>query len=140
MPFQYLEDIAIADVAFEATGKTLEELFESCGLATMQVMVDLEDVGRNVKKDVTIKADTIEELLKKFLDELVFIKDSELLLFSKFDAKIKKNSAYELRATALGEKLDVNRHKLGVDVKAVTMHMFEVKKDGVWKARVILDI
>lgn len=140
MPFKYLEDIAIADVAFEASGKTLEELFESCGLATMQVMVDLKTVDKDVKKDIKIKAESVEQLLRKFLDELIFIKDTELLLFSKFDAEIKKNIAYELHVTALGEKLDMNKHKLGVDVKATTMHMFEVKKNGQWKARVILDI
>ena len=140
MAFRYLEDIAIADVAFEATGNSLEELFESCALATMQVMVDLKTVDKDVKKEISIKADTIEVLLKKFLDELIFIKDTELLLFSKFDADIKKNGAYELHVTALGEKLDMKKHKTGVDVKATTMHMFEIKKDTKWKARVILDI
>lgn len=141
MSFKYLEDIAIADVAFEATGKTLEELFESAGLATTQVMADLKTVDRDVKKDIKIQADSVEQLLRKFLDELVFIKDTELLLFSKFDAKIKKNGKYQLNVTALGEKIDMNKHRLGVDVKATTMHMFEVKQEnGVWKARVILDI
>ncbi len=139
MPYKYLEDIAIADVAFEATGKTLDELFESCGLATMQVMVELDGIDRRVKKAIAVKADTIEELLKKFLDELVFLKDSELLLFNKFDVSIKKNGSYELRVIALGEKLDMNKHRLGVDVKAVTMHLFEVTGPP-WKARVILDI
>lgn len=141
MPFKYLEDIAIADVAFEATGKTLEELFEACALAAMQVMVDLKTVDRDTKKEIEIKADSIEQLLRKFLDELIYIKDTELLLFSKFDAKIKKNKGYELSVTALGEKIDIKKHKLGVDVKATTMHMFEVKKlDTKWKAHVILDI
>lgn len=142
MPFKYLEDIAIADVAFEATGKTMEEMFESAGLATMQVMAELKGVRRDVKKDILTMADSIEMLLKKFLDELIYIKDAELLLFSKFDAKITKvKGGYKIHVTALGEKLDMERHKLGVDVKATTMHMFEVKQEkGLWKARVILDI
>ncbi len=139
MAFKYLEDIAIADVAFEATGNTLEELFESCALAAMQVMADLKTVARDIKKEISVKADSVEILLKRFLDELIFIKDSELLLFSKFDVDIKKNSGYHLRATALGEKLDMKKHKLGVDVKATTMHMFEVTGPP-WRARVILDI
>lgn len=139
MVFKFLEDIATADIAFEATGKTLEEMFESCGLATMQVMADLKYVDKDVKKIVDIKADSVEMLLKKFLDELIFVKDSELLLFSKFDAKIKKNGGYRLHVTALGEKIDMKKHRLGVDVKATTMHMFEVTGPP-WKARVILDI
>lgn len=141
MPFRFLEDIAIADVAFEASGKTLEHLFESCALATTQVMVDLKTIGKEVSKEMTVKARDVDKLLRDFLDEIIFIKDSDLLVFSRFNVKIKKNGVYELKANAYGEKLDMKKHKFGVDVKATTMHMFEVKeeKDG-WKARVILDI
>ena len=141
MPFKFLEDIAIADVAFEARGKNLEELFESAALATTQVMVDLKTIGKDVSKPIAIKAKDVDKLLRDFLDEIIFVKDTELLVFSKFDVKIKENSGYELKANAYGEKLDMKKHKFGVDVKATTMHMFELKKEANgWKARVILDI
>ena len=39
MPYKYLEDVSIADVAFEATGRTLDDMFESAGLAVTNVMV-----------------------------------------------------------------------------------------------------
>ncbi len=139
MPFKFLEDIAIADVAFEATGKTLDQLFESAAMATTKIMVDPKTVERGVEKDIKIKAKDVGTLLRNFLDEIIFIKDSDLLVFSKFDIKISKNADYELAAKAYGEKLDMNRHKFGVDVKATTMHMFEVTGPP-WKARVILDI
>lgn len=141
MSFKFLEDIAIADVAFEASGKNLEQLFESAALATTQVMVELKTISRDVSKPITIKAKDVDKLLRDFLDEIIFIKDSDLLVFAKFDIKIKKNGSYELKANAYGEKLDMKKHKFGVDVKATTMHMFEVKKEATgWKARVILDI
>jgi SHS2 domain-containing protein len=48
---------------------------------------------------------------------------------------------YVLEAIALGEKLDPERHHPRVDVKAVTLHHFSLKKtEGGWKALVILDI
>ena len=46
MPYRYLEDIATADVAFEARGKDLAELFMAAAEATMNVMVaDLDSIG-----------------------------------------------------------------------------------------------
>ncbi|OYT40589.1 hypothetical protein B6U80_02575 [Candidatus Pacearchaeota archaeon ex4484_26] len=65
-----------------------------------------------------------------------------MLIFNKFtNAKVKKNKKYFFSCYAYGEKIDVKRHQSLVDVKAVTMHLFEVKKQGkYWKARVVLDV
>jgi SHS2 domain-containing protein len=40
-----------------------------------------------------------------------------------------------------GEKADPDNHKVTIDIKAVTMHMFKVEKtkDG-YEARVVIDI
>jgi SHS2 domain-containing protein len=46
-----------------------------------------------------------------------------------------------LHAKGRGEKLDPERHQTRVDVKAVTLHRFSLKKtDDVWEGFVILDI
>ncbi len=79
------------------------------------------------------------------MQELVFIKDTEQLLFKKFKIKIKKNEMYELKATCYGNKIDAKSQKLLADVKAITMHEFKVwqekeKSKSFWKARVIVDI
>ncbi len=144
MPYKFLPDIAIADIAFEATGKTLNALFKSAALATTNVMVkDLKSVKHKVKKEIKVEADNVELLLFNFLQEIIYYKDAELLLFSKYDVKInedKKNKKYNLKCTAYGEKLNMKKHTLMVDVKAVTLHMFSVRKNREWKARVILDI
>lgn len=147
MPYKFLPDIAIADVAFEATGKTLPALFKSAALATTNVMVkDLKAIKHKVKKNIEVEADNIELLLFNFLQEIIYYKDAELLLFSRYEVKIsedkrdKKNKTYKLISTAYGEKLNMKKHTLMVDVKAVTLHMFYVRKNKDWKARVILDI
>lgn len=91
MPYEYLKDIAIADIAFRAWGKD---------------------------------------------------KDSELLLLRPQQVKIEqKDTAYYLVAIAQGEELDPERHHQRVDVKAVTLHRFQLEPtpDG-WTALVILDI
>jgi hypothetical protein len=40
MPYRFLEDIATADIAFEARGETLEEVFTAAAEATMNVMIE----------------------------------------------------------------------------------------------------
>ncbi|MBU5537508.1 MAG: archease [Candidatus Aenigmatarchaeota archaeon] len=143
MPYKFLEDVAIADVAFEATGKTLKELFESAALAITSTQVkDLKSVEHKVEKDIEVESDNIEMLLFNFLQELIFYKDAELLLFSKFDLEIfPENKKWKLKSKAYGEKLDMKKHELLVDVKAVSLHQFKVEetKEG-WKANVIIDV
>ena len=46
-----------------------------------------------------------------------------------------------LRAQLLGENIDPKKHKLKLDVKAVTLHMFRLqKKKNGWEAKFVLDI
>lgn len=141
MPFRYLEDIATADAAFEVVGRTLEKLFRDAAIATFEVMVDTKSVEPGITRKIELKNEAVDNLLFDWLSELVYLKDAEALLFSKFDISIKKNDFYELKATASGEAINQEKHILRSDVKAVTYHMFEVKKtEKNWTARVILDI
>ena len=137
--YRFIEDEATADIAFEATGKTLEEVLESSALATTNVMVrDLKKVYHSQRVTFSVKGDSDEMLLFNLLQEIIFYKDAKQLLFSKYAIKLGKNS---VECVAEGEKIDQKRHDLVVDVKAVTMHLFELKKAGNgWKAHVILDI
>jgi len=141
MSYRLLEDIAIADVAFEATGKTLEELFESCAIAFSDISANVKKIQPKIKKEIKVESETIEDLLYNFLSELVYLKDVEQLLFAKYEVKIKRVKNYELIVSAYGQNLNEIRSELRNDVKAVTMHQFQVKQIGKgWQARVVLDI
>lgn len=141
MSFKYLEDVATADVAFEAIGETLEELFVECARATFEAMVDTRLLDRRDKKIIKLESEEVDQLLFDWLAELVYLKDSEYMLFSEFDVRIDKNKFYQLKAKVIGERIDAKKHELRSDVKAVTYHLFYVKKENKgWKARVVLDI
>ncbi|MFA6462320.1 MAG: archease [Candidatus Woesearchaeota archaeon] len=148
--YKYLEHTA--DVLFQAEASTLAELFNQCGLAVEETMIELKRVLPKRKVLIKRKNKNIEYLLFDFLGDLIILKDSRQLLFSKFEIeikeKIKKNKEskieekeYQLICRAYGEKLDVKKHEPKVDIKAITMHMFEVKqtKNG-WFAEVLVDI
>ena len=141
MPYKLLEDIAIADIAFEATGKTLEELFESCAVAFSEISANRKKIKPKIKKEIKIESETIEDMLYNFLSELIYLKDAEQLLFSKYEMKIQRTKNYQLVVNAYGEKIDSKKHELKDDVKAVTMHLFSIKQEGnIYKATVVLDI
>jgi len=143
MPFHYLEDIGTADIAFEATGRDLPELFMSAADATMNVMIEnLDTIESRETRRIELKNDEIDMLLFDFLQELIYFKDAERLLLRVREMRIEeKEMAYSLKATTAGEPLDVGRHQQRADVKAVTLHDFRVEKiEGEWKAAAILDI
>ncbi len=143
MPYRYLEDIAIADVAFEAWGDTLDETFVAAADATMNVMVsDLNAIAGTESRAFQLTTEEIEMLLFELLQELIFYKDAERLLLRVPSVVIEEGQGgFSLTAEAFGEEINPEKHDLIVDVKAVTLHRFKVEKTpGGWQAFVILDI
>lgn len=143
MGYKFLEDVAIADVAFEAWGQTPEELFTEAARATSNVMIrNLDSVRERERKDIHISAQAMDLLLFSFLQEVIYYKDAERLILANFYIKIhEKDGEFELTGAASGEKIDIDRHVQIVDVKAVTFHRFQVVQNPKgWSAFVILDI
>lgn len=144
MSYRFIEGLTVADIAFEARGKTFEELFSSAGLAvTATQLQDLRTIRKKESRSFELTNKAIDLLLFNFLQELIYWKDVDLLLFKSFELSIRKkpDGSYLLTGTGAGEPIDVTRHRLRVDVKAVTMHKFEVTSDADgWKATVVLDI
>ena len=140
--YRFLEDVSLADAAFEAYGKTPAELFTHAAEATCATMVELATVRPRIRRRVTLKADSLESLLFKFLGEIIYLKDADYFLFSRFAVAItQKGKDFHLRATLEGEHIRPEVHRLGTDVKAVTLHLFSVKKErALWKATVVLDV
>ncbi len=144
MGFRFVEGVALADIAFEASGKTMEELFESAGNALMSIQVkDLKTVKAKEETAFEIKSPDEERLMHDFLQELIFYKDAKLMLFREYKLRIfrMEGGGFRLKASLKGEQIDQTKHELLVDAKAVSWHMFKVErgKDG-WKAFVIVDV
>ena len=137
----FLDDIVTADVAIESRGDTLEELFTASAMATFEVMADTGNIHPEIKKALHLEHSEIDGLLFDWLAEIIYLKDSESMLFGKYNLKITKNTNYQLDAEILGEVINQSRHDLRCDVKAITFHLFEVyEKDSKWISRFILDI
>jgi SHS2 domain-containing protein len=133
----------MADVAFEAEGTSLEELFTSAWDATLRVMIENPTaLHSNSRKSIAIEDQSVDLLLYNFLQELIYYKDAEALLLRLEHCRIDGGTTpVKLEALAAGEQIDAKRHRLGTDVKAVTFHRFSLKQEGeLWRTTVVLDV
>ena len=143
MPFEYIDEIAMADVAFKAWGKTLEEMFLAAADATMGAMVErIETIERREGREIEISSWALDMLLFNLLQEIIFFKDAEQLLLLIENVTITSSDGqYGATASARGERIDPGRHEMIVDVKAVTLHRFKVEQTPRgWETFIILDI
>ena len=143
MAYRYIEDIATADVAFEAWDKTIEEMFAGAVDATMNVMVeDLISIAEQERRFIKLRDDTLDMLLFQLLQEIIYYKDAQNILLRVSKVNIERiDNDYVLEAEAYGQELDHKKHSLAVDVKAVTLHRLCVRQDdNGWRATVVLDI
>ena len=133
--FRYLDHTA--DVKFQAFGRDIEEAFANAALATTNVITDVNKVRTKIKKEITIKAKTKEALLFDFLDELIFLLDTEHFIAAK--AKVEIEKGYILKAKLEGD--DVAGYKTTGDIKAATYNfMFIKEEEGKTTVQVVLDL
>jgi len=128
-----------ADLGIKIRGTSLEELFENAAYAMFDIMAELDKVKTKQFLEIEIQGEGMEELLIDWLRNLLYKFNGEEYLLKDFE--VKEISEKNLRAKVGGEKLDLSRHSLKREIKAVTYHELEVKRttEG-WEAQVIFDI
>ncbi len=120
------------------TAPTLEELFETSAIAFVELITSVDSLTCRVERQFHLREDEMDTLLVSWLQELLYILDTEGLIFGQFQVKLHESS---LEATAWGEPFDPNVHTMKTEIKAVTYHQLEVvKADHGWQAQVIFDI
>ena len=141
--YRILDEIALADLAFEASGGSPSELFLAAARAVIETMVNPATVRPSWQHRVERQAPDLPSLLFDWLSDIVFLKDAKGVVFHEATVTVAciEQGAWLLQGQLTGEPIDSTRHELRADVKAVTKHLYEVsEKDGRWVARVVLDI
>jgi SHS2 domain-containing protein len=128
-----------ADIGLVIYGKDLPELFIHAGEAFCDLITEVKDLVPIQKKNLTIKGEGAEDLLVGFLKELLFLFDTEQMLFSKFTILKLDDTLLELEAQ--GDELDLKKYPFKTGLKAVTRHMLKIEKvkEG-YRATVIFDV
>ena len=124
MRYELLEHAA--DVMVRCTGRDLEECFENAAYAMFDQVVDASRIEDSVERTVRVTAEDDEERLYSFLSELLFVMDTESLVFDSFKVSIDGDAVV---CVAKGEPLDVNKHHAKAEIKAVTYHMLSVDRE-----------
>lgn len=143
MGYVILEELTRADLAFRAEEPTLEELFRTAWRATLEVMLPPPSAPRAIeRRSIRLANPAVDLLLFDFLSELVYYKDAEGLLLAVESLVLRQDPAgWRLEAETAGERADPQRHRLGTDVKAVTLHCFALERTPAgWQATVVLDV
>lgn len=120
MKYKLLEHTA--DAMVEVYGRDLNEMFQNAAYAMFDQMTDLKKVKPKGELKVRLAADSREQLLVDFLQELLFVNDTEDFVFSDFKVDTDGKS---LEAVVRGEKFDEKRHSKRSVVKGVTYHKLE---------------
>ncbi len=137
--FRYAEDGPTADLTVDTWGETLEDVFRQSAIALFNAITPIEGISQDETREFEVEGHDLGALLFNFLDELLYLQEVDLIVFSGFDLEIDPER-FTLKVVCRGEFFDVTRHVQGIAVKAVTFHQmkFEQTDDG-WTLRVVLD-
>lgn len=134
----------MTDAVIEASGGSLEEAFEQAARGLNDTMIDLSTVRPDREIEIEAQGHDLESLLFDWLDKVMLILVADGIVMSEFKVSIQKTDGdqqYFLKGTARGERLDLNRHRYKVEIKAVTYHEMMIKQEqGRATVRFLLDL
>ncbi len=136
-PYEVFEHTA--DIGLHAYGLTTSQLFCNAAAGMESLMVSPAQIEEKISREVAVEGHDPVALLISWLNELIFLFDTEYLLLKRFE--ISKITDLSLRATVSGEPYNAARHDLGSAIKAATWHEAEIRSDATgYRARIIFDI
>lgn len=128
-----------ADIGIKVFGKDISEVFANAGYAMFDILTEPKNVQKKESFNIQVSANNIEQLLVRWLDELLYRYETERVVFSEF--VINKISDTSIDSTVYGEKIDRSRHEIKTEIKNVTYHQLQIRKtNGGWEAQVIFDV
>ncbi len=131
-----------ADIGIRGVGKSAEEAFAECAKAMFSVMADLSKIEARQWQELSAEAKDTEALLVEFLNELLYLKDVNESLYSRFDVRITGVAGgFALKGRAGGERIDRRKHAVKTEVKAASYHQLRVAREkGKWVAQCVVDV
>ena len=104
--FRYIDHVG--DLGIEVSGEDLSALFQHAAEAFFQIITNPETIREEERREISVHAASLEELLVKWLTEFVYLLDAESMLFKSFH--VRTLDEYCLEAVAVGEHFDALRH------------------------------
>ena len=136
--YEQLEHTAEAGII--SRGATLADAFANAAEGMYALMLDLDGIEEREVRDVAVEDENHEALLTRWLLELLFLTETEDLVFRRF--VVDELADRRLHGRAWGERFDPGRHRTNnVMVKAVTHYLLEIEREnGGYRVQVLFDI
>jgi SHS2 domain-containing protein len=135
--FEYFDHTA--DIGVKAYGESLEALFQNAALGLVSIVYETSYAPESRTFDISVDNpdDNLEQILVDWLNEVLFILETEAAVLTRFD--IRELDGRHIRAMAAGSPSGLHRYK--TEVKSVTYHMLEIGREkDLYFARVLFDI
>lgn len=133
--FEFFEHTA--DVGIRAWGPSLDVAFAQAARGLIAQMVDTSQARPVGEARIEVAGESVDRLLFAFLDEMLDLFYTRLWVVA--DVEVELAGDTRLVATLRGEAYDAARHGHVHEVKAMTYHGLEVRRDPP-EVRVIVDI
>lgn len=132
MSFEFKDHTA--DITIRATGNNLSEAFEQAALGFYEIITDSSKVESKNEKKVEISSEDLQSLLFDWIDQLIFLFDTELFIgkevqIDELDSSDKNKCS--LKATLKGEEFTIGKHPQETEVKAMTYSFMDIGEDYV---------
>lgn len=137
-----------ADIGFEVFGKTKEELFANGVAALFDLILDRSGERKKSpavpgetqeEKSIVVEGGDIEDLLVNFLREVLYLFNGKKWVV--INCRPVEITDKRIEAQLFGEPYNQQKHKVKMEIKAVTYHDLSVEKTSEgWRARVIFDV
>ena len=140
------------DVGLRICGEEQEELFSNAAGGMYDLITDASGIKETEKQSIILVSNNTEDLLVKWLNELVFLFDAYRFVGITYDIKLEhmqkpddtgdeQYDALKLKADISGGTFNQERNERRLLIKAATYHDLSVKKTGSgWEAVVVFDI
>lgn len=141
--FRFLDDIATADLAFDADGDSLPDLFQGATNALIEALADPQTVRSTWQQTIEREDEDPAALLFDWLCDLVYWKDAAGVVFSNAQVTLihRPDGFWSLNGLLSGEPVNGSTQALRADVKGVTKHLYRLYQEGErWIVRVVLDV
>ncbi|MFW9924082.1 MAG: archease [Candidatus Thorarchaeota archaeon] len=131
MSFEYKDHTA--DIIIRASGETLCEAFEQAALGFYHVITDITTIDPIYEKKVALESEDIKSLLFDWIDQLIFLFDTEYFISNKVKITNFKraDNSFTLEAILIGEEFVINKHPQKTEVKAMTYSFMEIGENFV---------
>jgi SHS2 domain-containing protein len=137
MTFETIEHTA--DIGLRIRASNRSELFSEAAKGFFSLLLaHPERIEEKESHPIEISGEDSEDLLHDWLGELLFLFDTQQLVFCRFDVECSDSS---IQGICFGEPLESERHQPEMEIKAVTYHGLKMRRiERQWQAEVIFDI